>query len=224
MSNPKASTQKELLAKVGRDAPRVLVRDEMGKQRYKPVEEVGDKDEVVLNSDGNPVVMMRSPGRPKNAQPLDAPSEGLAELMRLRAQALTDDTLVKLVAENPESPKVLDEVMQALAVESAALEFERKEAERTGKPTSQISVRRVNVLKAINDAYLKRKEVLSISGVDMDSQAFDKIFEYIMETFTSAMTDAGLRAEMTETVLAKMATAMDDEDWRREANRRMLGG
>ena len=64
------------------------------------------------------------------------------------------------IGENPESSDLLHLVMVGLAEESASIGFERAEAEREGKGTSTISVRRIGALKSVAETWLRRKEQL----------------------------------------------------------------
>lgn len=150
-------------------------------------------------------------------------NDAVAEVMKLRRQALSNDDLLEVVKANPESAFVLDYVMLGIAEEAAALGFERTEMERRGQPTSQVSVRRIGALKAIGDSWLKRKDQIASQGVDMDSPAFKRLFGYIMETFKESLVAAGERPEMIETVFAGLSKRLD-ADWQREAVKRMTDG
>jgi len=86
-----------------------------------------------------------------------------------------------------------------------------------------VSVRRIGALKAIGDSWLKRKDQIAAQGVDMDSPAFKRLFTFIMETFKDALTSAGERPEMIETVFAGLSKKLDS-DWQREAVKRMTDG
>ena len=107
--------------------------------------------------------------------------------------------------------------------ESAALAFERMEAERRGEKTSQISVRRVNALKAVGDTWLKKKEVISSKSIDLDSKSFGIVFGHIAETFRRACDEAGLRPEMTDTIFAEFGKLVDEQEWKTEAIAKMEG-
>jgi hypothetical protein len=145
-------------------------------------------------------------------------------MMRQKEDFIEDDPLLHTVATNPEKSEVLDFVMKALAEEAASLGFERKEAERKGEATSQISMRRIGALKAVGDSWLKRKEQISSSGVDLDSPAFKRVFNLITETLGLALADAGLRPEMVETIFAAFSKRVMADEWDREALKRMQEG
>lgn len=225
MSTKRKLTPKDretLLAELPPEVTRIQVIDEQGKQRFRKREEIADSDTLVFNSSGDVVVMRGEIGRPQKTEPQPI-NEAVAEVMKLRRQAMNDDDLLEVVKANPESAAVLDFVMVGIAEEAAALGFERQEMERRGQPTSQVSVRRIGALKAIGDSWLKRKDQIAAQGVDMDSPAFRRLFTYIMETFKEALTSAGERPEMIETVFAGLSKRLD-ADWQREAVKRMTDG
>lgn len=212
----------EIIAGLSPEVTRIQVIDDQGKQRFRKKEELADSDTIVLNSEGKPVTMAGSPGRPAKVD-LPPANDAVAEVMKQRRQFLSNDDLLEVVKANPESAFVLDYVMLGIAEEAAALGFERTEMERRGQPTSQVSVRRIGALKAIGDSWLKRKDQIASQGVDMDSPAFKRLFGYIMETFKETLLAAGERPEMIETVFAGLSKRLD-ADWQREAVKRMTDG
>lgn len=221
-----AHTQASLLASLPAGTTRVQVIDEFGKTRFKAPSAVVPSDQIVIGSNGEPIVMSGAPGRKKKPE-LRPQNANIAEALRAKALHLSEDELLSAVRANPETGDVLDYVMEGLAEESASLAFERQEAERTGQPTSQISMRRINALKAVGDSWLKRKEQVSASGVDLDSKAFERIIEFMMLTIRNALEEDELvRPELLETIFASVASRFDDqhwEDWKREAAKRMMG-
>ena len=236
MATPKIKTalsvqRQALLDALPPGTPRVQVVDEFKKLRFKDPTKLSDEDQLVLDLNGAPICMGKSPGRPRHAdnpklnppRPVLAPSTAaVGEVMRLREEHLKADRLVALISTNPEKSEVLDYIMQGLAEESCVIGFERQEAERRGEATSQISIRRVNTLKSVGDVWLKRKEQISNNGVDMDSPAFKRLFGFILATFRQGLIDSGLRPEMIETVFAGLSKKLGD-DWNKEATRKMLG-
>ena len=212
----------EIIAGLSPEVTRIQVIDDQGKQRFRKKEELADSDTIVFNSDGKPVTMAGSPGRPAKVE-LAPVNDAVAEVMKQRRQFLSNDDLLEVVKANPESAFVLDYVMLGIAEEAAALGFERTEMERRGQPTSQVSVRRIGALKAIGDSWLKRKDQIASQGVDMDSPAFKRLLGYIMETFKETLLAAGERPEMIETVFAGLSKRLD-ADWQREAVKRMTDG
>lgn len=211
--------KKYLLSCVPTEATRVQVVDEFGKTKFKKPDEVADSDYIVTNNDGDPIVMIGAPGR-KPKVTLAPTNAAVAEVIRQKKRSLEEDDLLGTVSGNPEAPSVLDHVMRGLAEEAASLRFERDEAERGGKETSQISMRRVSALKAVGDSWLKRREQLNSIGVDMESFAFKRLFKYIADTFRVALEESGVRPEMIETIFASFSKKLTDE-WQHEAIKRM---
>lgn len=218
----KPLTREQILASAPPDATRIQVVDETGKQRFRKLDEVVDTDIIMFGSEGNPIFMSGRVGRPPK-QELAPINDAVADVMRQRRISMQDDDLLSIVKANPETAAVLDFVMIGLAEEAAALGFERSDMERKGQPTSQVSLRRIGALKAIGDAWLKRKDQIAAQGVDMDSPAFKRLFGFIMSTFKDAMISVGERPEMIETVFANLSKKLD-ADWQREAIKRMTEG
>ena len=215
-------SRNEILSRIPSDAQRVRVTDEFGKMRWREKTEIADSDTIDLDDDGIPICMAGRLGRPQK-QPLAGYSEKIGEMVQKKKEFMEEDDLYSVVSDNPEKSEVLDYVIKALAEETASLGFERTEAERKGEPTSQISLRRVNALKAVGDTWLKRREQMTANSIDLDSIAFKRLFKYITETFNEAMHDAGLRPELAESVFASFSKKVSDDAWDNEATKRMLG-
>lgn len=207
---------------------RVRVRDEKGKLAWRKIAEFKSTDVIDLTAKGQPQWISGNLGRPRTeSQPslheqLPPDSPLIADLIRIKEAGMRTDPIVLAAESTPESPAVLDQVMAGIAEEAASLRFERLEAERNGRDTSAFSMRRVVALKAIGDTYLKRKEVIQNTILDLDSPSFQKVFGLISETFTRAMEEAGVREELSDSVIAKFRNMLDDE-WRAEAKSRMKG-
>ena len=213
------ATKAAQLAAIPKHATRVQVVDEFGKTRYRPVRDVADGDTIVLGTKGAPIVMSTRPGRP-GKMPFIPTSPRAAEVMKQKEEFLEEDELLAVISTSPEKSEVLDYVLKGLAEEAASLAFERIDAERTGATTSQVSMRRIGALKAVADSWLKRKELIANAGVDMDSPAFKRLFKFVLETLKDTLGDAGIRPEMVETVFTALSKKLDD-DWTREAHKRM---
>ena len=201
------------------EVTRIQVQNEKGQPKWRSLSDLSDNDTIVLREDGSPYVMKGKPGR-KAAVDLDPANPVVAEIMRRKEDSLKKDPIVIQTKETPESSDVLNQVLSALAEEAASLGFERHEAEWQGKETSQISVRRINALKAVGETWLRRKEQISTKEIDLESSAFKALFEFIMNTFQGALEDSGMRPEMVETVFAKISNRLED-DWENEARNRM---
>jgi len=222
LSGQTQAEKKALLAAAPEDATRVRVIDGSGKEKYRKLDEVGKTDHIKTKKCGSAVFMTGKPGR--KSLPRDAPiaSDLVADAIRRKDVALSEDEILTATRESPESSAVLHQVMVALADEAASLKFERSEAERKGEGTSNVSMRRARILQAVGETWLKRKTQLSHSSFNVESPEFEAIFKLISETFKTAMLDSGCRPEMVEAVFATFAAKLDG-DWKAEARNRVKG-
>ena len=212
----------KILDSLSEEAKRIKVEDENGQKRWRDIDSLHDTDSIILKADGDPYVMNTKPGRKANPK-IQAANEVVGEKIRQKQIQQDHDPILRAVKVDPDSSKVLDHVMTGLAEEAFSLGYERTEAERQGQATSSISVRRVNALKSLADTYLKRKEQISTSSVDLEGQAFKNLFAFILETFRGSLEDSNLRTEMIETVFAKLTKRLED-NWEDEAKNRMKNG
>lgn len=215
------------MVKFPASATRVKVTDPVGKTLWRKKGEVQPTDNVVINAKtGDPYFMYGNPGTPKELPAVpnhDQSAKNINEVRSRRKSHLKKDAVLSTAKKNADSSEVLSRVIEGLAEESAALAFERMEAERRGEKTSQISVRRVNALKAVGDTWLKKKEVISSKSIDLDSKSFGIVFGHIAETFRRACDEAGLRPEMTDTIFAEFGKLVDEQEWKTEAIAKMEG-
>lgn len=201
----------------------IRVQTVTGKTRFKRPDEVEDDDQLVLDSLGDPIVTKGPSGRPKKPS-VPPPNRAVSVSLAAKYTHIKNDELLRTVRKSPEKSLVLDQVMEGIAEEAASLQYERLQAEMDNTPTSQISLRRVNALKAVGDAWLKRKEILVSSSVDIESPAFQKLYGFIVLTFRDSLMAAGLRPEMIETVFAGMSRRIGDDAWQKEAIKAMTEG
>jgi len=212
----------ELLRLIPNGAKRVAVVDELGKEKWRKVDEVLDTDLIQFKA-GKPRTMKRDPGRKKDPTAAPAVSEHVEGLIKAKYKALDEDPLTTVIGRDPESIDVLHEVMRGIAQESASLEFERKEAERKGEDTRQVSVSRLQALKAVGDTWIKRAEQLQAKGVNLSSPEFKLLFGFIVRTFREVMVDAGLRRENIDRIFSLLSQRLEDETWEDEARAAMRG-
>lgn len=217
---PDQNRHEALVAKIPTGAARIYVKTETGKFRYKDIAQLAASDDIQVNQNDEPIVMMGKPGRKRNIT-LAPANDTVAEILKRKKDALEADPVLKVTRTDPESADVLHQVVLALGGEAASIGFERQEAERKGEETSQFSVRRINALKAMADTWLKRKEQLVSRGVDMDSPAFKTLFNYIVITMREAMDSTGVRPEVREAAFAKFGKVVDSDEWVSEARNRM---
>jgi hypothetical protein len=222
-------TREELLALIPEDAVRIKVRDEKGKERYRNIENNFDailaSDEIVVHN-GSVVTMAEKPGRRKKTpvpKPPPPVNQTVAALVQQKKNFFDTDPLLQQLESGIDAEDVLHLVMTGFAQEAASLNFERIEAERTGKETSQLSIRRINALKALGETWIKRKEQLSGRMIDLESPAFRKLFEFMLECFRESMLKGGIPRDQAETVFVALSERMTEETWEEEARKRMRG-
>lgn len=217
---PPQSNRAELIALIPEGAHRVKVQTDTGHVKFKAPDNLAKTDIILTKKDGTPYVMMTKPGRPR-APDLSPVNSTVAELLNEKRKALSEDQVLQMARDEPESSKVLHQVMIGLADEAASISFERREAERKGNPTSQLSVRRVNALKSVADTWLRRKEQLVNQVVDLESAGFHTLFQFIAETFKGSMEESEIHPEMIKVVFARFSKRVGSPDWQAEAKARM---
>jgi hypothetical protein len=198
---------------------RVQVTNATGGLEYKRPEEVDVVDDkIMLNSKGEPILMMGKPGRKK--KPLAALSPQLAAVAQAREDHLESNVLVSNVKKEANGDDALDEIILGLSQEAAVLEFDRLEAQRHGDDGAPYAVKRARILRSMGDLILKRRALSKGSAVDMDSDEFQALFTFLLETFRGAMEESGCRPELIETTFTKLTGNLDDS-WAQEAKGRM---
>jgi hypothetical protein len=218
-----AEERAQLHAMLPQGIARVRVTSAEGKQYYKAVPDILDTDTVDLTAAGKPIVMRNTPGRPvgSTTKPMLPPVSKQAEEVsqaKDNHEALSD--LVSVTKQNSEADAVFHTLMNGLAVEITSLEFERREAERKGEDTSNISSKRVRAIKTMTDAWLKKREKVDSGTIDLEGVAFKTLFAFTLETVRGAMGDSGMRPEHIETVFAKLSKRLAD-GWAEDAKARM---
>lgn len=209
-----------LLTKVPPGAKRVLVLTKDGARKYKDRDQLDDLDTLVLNETGVPIVMMTAPGRPA-VKPLAPVNADVAAKVKAKAALTSTDALARALRANPEDPSLLNHILGALTEEVTSIKFEREEAERDGRDTSGLSVKRIQGLSALANTWLKHRELTVAKEIDLRSPSFQAAVRFMMETFKESMLSSGLRPEMIEAVFAKASMSMAKPDWESEARSRM---
>lgn len=215
------SDREYILKHLPEGTKRVQVVDSQGSQKYKRPEDVDlVNDEIVLASDGTPVIMRGKPGRkPKTLLAPATPQ--IAEVSDARDEHVDNDAIGKVTRKDAEASQIMDLVLSGMADEAAALEFERTEMERNGKDATNVSMKRARVLKGIADIWLKRKSITEGGLIDLDSPVFTALFGLIVGTFKDAMTTAGARGELIESTLTNLLKAVGEPTWKEDAKIRM---
>jgi hypothetical protein len=211
----------DVLAMIPPLAARVQVQTQDGKVAYRKVEEITDTDEICVTAEGKPVVMLRPPGRRAKGY-LQPVSHQVADEVQAKGFHITTNDLVRLTSENPESDAVFNTLMEEFSREIAKLGFAVQELDRKGKPSSDLTTKRIRAIKQMADTWLKRRSAVEGGSVDLESGAFKALFGFVMETFRGALADAGMRPEHIETVFAKLSKRLAD-GWAEDAKAKMKG-
>lgn len=199
---------------------RVLITTQSGKQQYKRPEEVDlDLDEIMISSDGTPIVMKGKPGRKKKVvlTPVNAVA---AHICQAREEHVSSDPLLETVKSDADSDKVLTDILAALAEDAAVIDFEKEEAFRHGIDASNLATKRARVLKGMSDIWLRKRNMMDGGVIDLDSPMFKELFSLLLETFRDVLFESGVGEEHIETIFAKLISSFD-EIWKEDARRRM---
>jgi hypothetical protein len=225
----KTPSREDRIALIPPEAKRVKVKTEQDHEKWRDITDGTDTilatDEILLVS-SKPVTMNKVPGRKKKAPAPKAPppvNQAVAQVQTAKQAFLDNDPLLKQIEQGVDAEDVLHLVMRGFAQEGASLEFERTEAERHGKETSQLSIRRIGALKALGETWIKRKEQLSGKTIDLESTAFRHLFGFMLDTFRESMLQGNVPRDQAETVFARLADRMNDDTWEQEARNKMKG-
>lgn len=212
--------KEKILANLPEGVRRVQILTQEGKQQYKRPDEIDlQNDEIMLASDGSPIVMKGKPGRKKKAV-LQPANPQAALLCQAREEHLAQDNLVGTVSTDSESDKVLEGILKALAEDAAVIDFEKEEAFRNGHEASNLATKRARILKGMSDIWLRKRSLSEGGIIDIESPVFKELFSLILETFRNTLFEAGVTEEHVETIFAKLISAFDDV-WKEDARRRM---
>lgn len=222
----------EALAHMPMDAKRAQVRERDGTIKWKKLEDVLESDAICFKN-GRPSTMKGLPGRPSqqagSVQP-DLPSEmgqviapEVTRNFNAKKKSVSMNPLYQQICDDPYGDPILSQIMKELAEEAAALKFERKRADQQGRDAIALSVRRVDTLQRISDTWFKRREQLASKSVDLRSQAFRRLWLYILETFMEAMESAGVPEATAGNVQMTLGRKIQEGDWIENAKEAMRG-
>jgi hypothetical protein len=116
--------------------------------------------------------------RPRTIAPAPPPRDNyLEQLAHLRAEAAAADPIVDATTDPERSAEVLDQTLLALAVEAAAIGFERVRAEREGRDVGQLCSRRVDGLSRLASLVVERAR-WEPDTLDLRSPKMQKAVDY----------------------------------------------
>jgi len=223
--------QLDLLSRIDPLSKFVKVETKNGTIKWREIGEILSEDTILLRKDGIPYQMAHKPGRKKktDAKKKKAKTEAtiqdqkLEKVYKQKRKHLANSNFLRTVRENPESVIVLKHIMEGIAGEVESMSFDRNLAERQGEATSMISNRIIQGYKAISEAWLRRKDQISESELDLSSPAFKNLLGFIVETIKECMDIAEIPREEVKLVLTKTGERMNTEAWILSARRRMRG-
>lgn len=175
---------------------------------------------LILDGDGLPQYKLDTSSKPAlSAQLIPAgPATGL-----MISQSISQDPLVQLAQQAPESPEVLNQLVQGMLEETASMRQERRRIQHSNpqQSTANLSSKTVSAMKQAADIFLKRRELDSNVMIDLESPQFKAIFMFIMQTFMESLKASGLRTEQVDTIMNNLYATMKEDSWDIEARRRM---
>jgi hypothetical protein len=154
------------------------------------------------------------PGRPPSF-PLEPKDEMVGEIMKRRERTIKKGSLRRTINQNPDSPDVLDTLMEEMAREVHGLEFDRKEEIRKeGEADPTYSSKRVTALKSIGNLFFKKRDMILDEMFDLESEKFQKLFKFWLHKIR----DAALKV-LTEEQVQLLFDKIEEEfeDWEDEA-------
>lgn len=153
----------------------------------------------------------RGRGRPKKINPKPTTDDLLyhAEMIRQKTGFVDADSLVKSSGNRKEAIETLHLVKEEIAREAAALLFDRVEAEKYGRDTSQMSSRRIAALRDVANLELEIRK-LGASSIDLKGERFQKVFLFLLQTLREAAQEV-LPPEQLNVLFNRLETKL--EDW-----------
>lgn len=218
------ATSLRILAQLPPNAERVKVLTSEGEYKWKDLDELEDSDQILKNGQGQPLVMGNRPGRKKKNPPQQpqASNNQIQDVIEARNEAVKENPLYKQALKDPSAIDLFEYVVRNLAQEISILDFERQEQERKGEPISHLSLKKVASLKHLADIWFRRRDQLTGQFIDLESDAFQAVLGFILETFKQALEDAKVRSESVEVIFQSLKKLMSTEaGWISEAKKRM---
>lgn len=127
-----------------------------------------------------------------------------------RNNYVRNQPLVQQFDRGATTSEIIDTVLKEIAEEAAHLKWDRRQAAKEGRPTTNYNVARIGSLRNLTDLLLKRKEADIAERLDLKSPRFQKIFQVIMEFFHECMAKSGVDQEVIDIVFQQMKADMID--------------
>ena len=136
--------------------------------------------------------------------------------LRDRVAFVKNQPLVKSLAEG-DSATAMDTLLLEIGEEISHLKWERRKAAKDGKNTAQFTVARINGLRSLAEALIRRKEAAMAENLDLRSPRLQKIFKVWMQFFYEAMEKSDVSPEIINVVFQQMKADMIGWEKRMEA-------
>lgn len=151
----------------------------------------------------------RGRGRPRTVHPKPVVSDLAyhAEVAERRAKFIDIDAVVKAATSRQDAAEMLQRIKEETAREAASLHFNRVEAEKYGKDTTQISRNRIAALREIAALELEIKK-MGVTVIDLKGERFQKIFALFMETIKEAAMET-MTPEAADLFFNRLEASMD---------------
>lgn len=166
-----------------------------------------------------------SKGSSRKTQYEDEDKKVIREKISKKKSFVEADKIYQVIKKNPDSLETLQNIMLAFSEEQSSINFEKTYLEEQGIPASKLSMQRVRILQALSETWLNHKELLlqeKTGIVDLNSDAFGRLFKFIGETFTNVMLECGIDPQLIKMIIVKTAKQID-ETWKAKALRKMMG-
>lgn len=159
---------------------------------------------------GKEVVSRRKPGRPKVVRP--APDHDEYEYVQTqreaRKQLIQSDTLLHALETRADAIDVVHEVVVRLAEETAALRYDREQAEADGFVVAEkIAARRIDGLSKLAGVVTEARRLGVVGEADPRSPQFKRVERYFVETIAEALRET-VPSETSKLVIDKLMAAM----------------
>lgn len=237
--------QQELVDKALVDGPiwRIFVLKADGSKTYKAPDDLLPSDTIQLKVNGTPIVM-RQPSNgltasdaddgeveqaraaksaQKTASAQDQKQIQAADIQRKIQARRRSDPLFKQVSKDAGSSEVLNLALLQLAEQAALLKAMAEVSVEAGDydHASKYALRTVNSLKSVAEAWLRQKDQLLSTSVDMNSPPARAYIQLIVQTMKKAMDATGVRTEQVDTVMGRFMSLVQDPEWEADAKNRM---
>lgn len=237
-----AKSFEDIISDIPKTAKKVKVFTLTGEETWKRIDDLLSSDKIniggsIIYTEFDSSAQQPSKKSSKKKQAVSvgvaAPSiddndyldEAIRKKLAKRKAHIAKDGLYQIIKKNPDAIETLQQIMLSFSEEQASIEFEKICLEEQGINASRMSMNRVRVLEMLGETWLKHKELLlqeKTGMVDLNSDAFGRLFKFIAETFTDAMQECGIDPQFIRLTTVHVSKSIDDS-WKTKAVRKMMG-